>query len=371
MMWWLSPDAHAWCAPLPCAASRANPLFDAATLSVVFEANDDETEVWDDLGESDSKDGDGGESGFGGDTVFDFDAPADTGYGFDENFTETAILAAVREDLDLAGFGFDDEAETDAGSEPPGTGTPLHPEVLAMFQSQMDEALEALNTPTEVVVRTVSIQRICALLERDPVCIQECVDMNGVLSIVSAIKEDTDVHLQLAGIQALNVLCDDDTALTEILQYHTMSFLGYALECEALWREALLGLVKAARSKTAVHLMISEMILPRLCKRLPFASLEEQTRILAVFLAIASTAERLPKLEGMFVALASAMGNQTNRESMLDATLHVITAATASFGDDATAKIKWSGLASELKALPNNLVNENATLRTVLSNLED
>lgn len=363
------------------AASRTNPLFDAATLAAVFDTNDAETDDWIEIGGADD-DSDIEENG-GFDLAGRFSPPPTAeesyGFGFGQTLTETDILSGAKDEADL-GYGFDvvidDETEPTSPLSGPeadqgDSEVATDPDMLKQLQQQMDNALEALNTPTEIHERIAGILRISELLEKDPVCVQECIDMNGVLSLMSAMKEDSDETMQRVGMRALNTLADNDQALAEILQYHAVNFWGHALEVDSLWKDALVGLEKARRSEAAVHLMISENILHRLCDRLPFATVDEQSQIFAVFVAIATTAERLSKLNGMFDALQIAMGNSSNRKMLLDVALEVIEAATGSFGVEAISQINESGLSAALAAMPSSVLAENATLRRVLAYLEE
>jgi hypothetical protein len=86
-----------------------------------------------------------------------------------------------------------------------------------------------LNTPTELADRVEAVQRITALLEEDPVCVQECIEMNGVQSIVSVIKEDVDEELQALGLHVIADLCDNDQALEELLLAHAMNYWAHAV----------------------------------------------------------------------------------------------------------------------------------------------
>mmetsp|Transcript_19765 Transcript_19765/g.58972 ORF Transcript_19765/g.58972 Transcript_19765/m.58972 type:complete len:537 (+) Transcript_19765:273-1883(+) len=383
--------------------SRKNPLFDAATLAAVFDTGEAESEsVWDDMSDNESD---------AGGSVFDLDAKLPEGqaeaggFGFGRRLSEADIHAGVKDDADLTGYGFDvgdntstpaaaapsqpakrkppvggvqvfptlgvhsgfeNAAEADMASEPA-----IDPDVLARLQKEMDDALEALNTPTEVDERIDAIKRIGKLLTEDAACVQECVDMNGVLSIISAVKEDVNEDLQLEGIKALNTLCEHDQALAEVLQGHAMNFWAHALEVEVFWRDALIGLVKAARSEPAVHLMISENVLSRLCDRLAFADPDEQAQMMVIFSAIAGTAERLAKLDGMFEALSVACADAATRKALLDPTLQIIEAATGSFGVDAITAINSSGLANELRNVPSSVMASHTLLRKVLTYLEE
>jgi hypothetical protein len=120
----------------------------------------------------------------------------------------------------LASFGSDEPAAPSVG---------LDPETLERLQRAMDEALEVLNTPTELADRVEAVQRITALLEEDPVCVQECIEMNGVQSIVSVIKEDVDEELQALGLHVIADLCDNDQALEELLLAHAMNYWAHAV----------------------------------------------------------------------------------------------------------------------------------------------
>jgi hypothetical protein len=119
----------------------------------------------------------------------------------------------------------------------------------AKDSAEMEELCDFLNQIRQVTVPELvkHITKMKLLLHK-PGMIGECVDMNGVVSLVSILKEFSDYHVQRPALDALAIICTSKRAAVEVFECQAANIFVFAMESEQVWEEALLCIVKALHS---------------------------------------------------------------------------------------------------------------------------
>eukprot|EP00041_Stephanoeca_diplocostata_P025702 m.678546 g.678546 ORF g.678546 m.678546 type:complete len:522 (+) comp22804_c3_seq1:230-1795(+) len=344
--------------------SRRNPTFDEATMSAVFEHVDFGDEGMMEIGGSDHE-SELSDSEYLG---FDVDVDGDTGafvgggaFGFDRNDSDSPVRNSFGGvgDEEHGGYGFG------------GADTTVPPLVPAEVSRDMEAALDLLNLQTSIEERVEGIERTTAVLRKySDTGVQELIDMNGVVSLATVIKEETDAQIQMKALVALNLVCAHENGATEAIQNHIVNVWAMVLTARSpqLWQEAVEGLALVRSNRMAVMLMLSEGVLPRLCQHIHTAAPQHRVLILEVIVAIARHAERISNLTGLYETLAVCLKRD---KSILPHIVDILDAGIGAFGTDAIDLLKQSGLDVELQGLSSSLQTSSPLLTNILFALEE
>lgn len=269
----------------------------------------------------------------------------------------------------LDGFGFaggaDDGVMTQGSAQDKDVLPPMSPEQ----STEIDSALDLLNMQTTMEERIEGIERIHTVLTSCEGAIQECVDMNGVVSLCTVIKEEIDAQIQEKALQVLDVICSLEAGVDEALRHHIVNIWATALDEDRLWLLSLQGLSLVCDEQRAVYLMLSEGVLPRLCKRIMVENNSVRRHLMMkILVRMARSAERMTQIEGLYAALAVCLKSD---RTILDDVVRVIDAGTGAFGVDAVTLLIESGLGSELQGLSSSVQAGNPELTKIVKLLDE
>ena len=201
-------------------------------------------------------------AGFGDEEQFDGFASAGPDHGPRERVESVSGFAHVQDDDALArnriesvsGFArFGEESEDEDSTVVQGkprkgsilkAGPNLSPvkeqsatiesvEVAKADAAEVEDCVDALNYIKELTPEDAFglLDRMSKVLGK-PGCINECIDFNGAVSLVSVVKEFAEAELQVAALGCLAQLCQSERGAVEVFQNQLAYMLVAALDTD-------------------------------------------------------------------------------------------------------------------------------------------
>eukprot|EP00039_Didymoeca_costata_P030717 m.31012 g.31012 ORF g.31012 m.31012 type:complete len:677 (-) comp8269_c0_seq1:58-2088(-) len=150
---------------------------------------------------------------------------------------------------------------------------------------EVEKVVDGLNylRDMEMAEAIEYLERMVDVLDK-PGCIRECVDINGAVTLISAIKEFGDYDLQIPAFNSLRKLCTTTYGTSEVFNNNSANIFVFALEADEVWKNALYAMHAAIHSlPNDPHVgatLMGESILQPLSMRLTMA---RSTEIIAIF----------------------------------------------------------------------------------------
>lgn len=230
----------------------------------------------------------------------------------------------------------------------------------AKDSAEMEELCDFLNQIRQVTVPELvkHILKMKILLSK-PGMIGECVDMNGVVSLVSIIKEFGDYHVQRPALDCIAICCTSKRAAIEVFESQAANIFVFALESDHVWQESLLCVVKSLRSapERVAELLFNEGLYKNVAFRIAMCKKEEvQLNLLESVMRTLDQVEDVAQLGPVFAALKKLVHHKLHG-AVNDEVAKLLEFSCSIHGHGAFGQIKGTGLGEELHKTKNkNLI---------------
>ena len=205
---------------------------------------------------------------------------------------------------------------------------------------------------TAEIVNTLT--KVTKLL-RKPGLVAECVDMNGVVSLISILKEFSEPRVQQPTMEVLEIICTTKKGAVELFENQAANILVFALESEDVWIESLAVISQALASAPmyVTPLLHNETFYLQISDRLAMSkNAKTLEQLLKCVIATCDLVEDPSDLGPIFSSTAMVVKRKPS-EHVCNVIAKMIGYSVATHGPVALGEVSSSGLSDAIETSKN------------------